>query len=1003
MATSLHYFFPTFALNHNSDTNIVWQQRGKQPAHSQQNTKQYQSQPEAPTVEPNLVPALPEPMPPSTASAATGDEVALFDRIKKYLGNKNTMTEFLKLCNLYSQDLIDKNLLVYRAQSFIGSNTELFSYFKQFLNYDGRDQVIENKARPAVTGRVNLNNCRALGQSYRHLPQRERFKQCSGRDELCNSVLNDEWVSHPTWASEDSGFIAHKKNTYEESLHRIEEERHDYDLHISSLERMIQFLEPLSQQIYTLDDSSRRQWHLDPDFAGQSGPIYQKMLGKIYGRDRASEVMQELISNPAWVIPVIIQRSRQVVESWKQTQREWEKVWRDQTQRMFFKSLDHQGISAKQSDKRQFQSKTLQNEVQYKYEEQKRSRLAGNHSIPNFQFQHHFIDEDVIFDAARLVLVYADQNHAIDLPRLQPFLKEFIPLFFGFDLEGFQERMDAKFTPTPNAEQEDAEDGATSEDASTATRGRRIEKDKRDLRRGVLDRGRSGKPRGDKDESASHSRASTPGAASATGPPEDQDMSDPSDEGSEPQAQTWIHYYTDAQGVRQRREIKPNEPYRRQIYNLYGNLPIYCFFRMFTILYERLVKLKASENVVRETIRRSREKKAASDLGMVDKDPSMFFADTSLNANYYVQTLGLFEELIRGDTEMPFIEDVLRRFYLQAGWQLFSFERMLSSLTRFAIAVLTTDGSKDRTTDILEVYKKDRRKEFTTHADELAYRRQVEKYVKDSDVYRIAYNVGERKAFVRLLKKDETTYDSVHEDGLLDPEQRWSYYVSSFTSLDPTEGVLQEEVQQPMLKRTRQLADEARNERPAKRVKTSIEKADGEQEAPESNERSTQQNGENAKVGESARVKPAGKVEDQVNGRERWDQIRSREHLGIRVDQESYKLVWPKPDTGAAEEWWVAVTPTGKAAEAPVAIEKDGASAQAENEPVNGAAEGGEKKDGAAGEHKDEHEEEHNFDEKFVMNNRWMKGLSRDEVDGKNTVFRRWVNDGDEGDVEMAG
>jgi hypothetical protein len=61
------------------------------------------------------------------------------------------------------------------------------------------------------------------------LQLQERQKTCSGRDELCNSVLNDEWASHPTWASEDSGFIAHKKNLHEEGLHRIEEERHDYD------------------------------------------------------------------------------------------------------------------------------------------------------------------------------------------------------------------------------------------------------------------------------------------------------------------------------------------------------------------------------------------------------------------------------------------------------------------------------------------------------------------------------------------------------------------------------------------------------------------------------------------------------------------------------------------------------------------------------------------------------------------------------------------------------
>lgn len=110
-------------------------------------------------------------MAPNSTTAATTDEVAFFDRVKKFIGNKSTMNEFLKLCNLFSQDLIDKNVLVFRVQNFIGSNLELFNWFKSFVGYDGKDQIIENRARP-VSGRVTLNNCRGLGPSYRYLPKR---------------------------------------------------------------------------------------------------------------------------------------------------------------------------------------------------------------------------------------------------------------------------------------------------------------------------------------------------------------------------------------------------------------------------------------------------------------------------------------------------------------------------------------------------------------------------------------------------------------------------------------------------------------------------------------------------------------------------------------------------------------------------------------------------------------------------------------------------------------
>ncbi|KAE9992788.1 hypothetical protein EG327_007712 [Venturia inaequalis] len=50
----------------------------------------------------------------------------------------------------------------------------------------------------SMNGKIHLSNCGGLGPSYLLLPKAETNKKCSGRDELCNSVLNNEWVSHPT-------------------------------------------------------------------------------------------------------------------------------------------------------------------------------------------------------------------------------------------------------------------------------------------------------------------------------------------------------------------------------------------------------------------------------------------------------------------------------------------------------------------------------------------------------------------------------------------------------------------------------------------------------------------------------------------------------------------------------------------------------------------------------------------------------------------------------------
>lgn len=121
---------------------------------------------------PTLVPALPEPLGPSHSLAATVEELGFFDRAKKSIGNKSAATEFLKLCNLFAQDLIDRATLIHRARSFLGGNPDLFKWFQTWVGYTDADTVIiENKER-IPSGRVLLSNCRALGPSYRLLPKR---------------------------------------------------------------------------------------------------------------------------------------------------------------------------------------------------------------------------------------------------------------------------------------------------------------------------------------------------------------------------------------------------------------------------------------------------------------------------------------------------------------------------------------------------------------------------------------------------------------------------------------------------------------------------------------------------------------------------------------------------------------------------------------------------------------------------------------------------------------
>jgi len=122
-------------------------------------------------VEPTLTPVLPEPVGPAPLSVSGHDDLSFFDRVKKHIGNRTAMTEFLKLINLYNLELITKDVLIYKANQFMGGNPDLLGMLRAMFEHSGEEEVIENRPEPP-TGKVSLSNCRGLGPSYRLLPKR---------------------------------------------------------------------------------------------------------------------------------------------------------------------------------------------------------------------------------------------------------------------------------------------------------------------------------------------------------------------------------------------------------------------------------------------------------------------------------------------------------------------------------------------------------------------------------------------------------------------------------------------------------------------------------------------------------------------------------------------------------------------------------------------------------------------------------------------------------------
>ncbi|KDN49104.1 hypothetical protein RSAG8_02457, partial [Rhizoctonia solani AG-8 WAC10335] len=356
------------------------------------------------------------------------------------------------MLNLFVQEIIDARTLVDRARHYL--NEELLVQFKEILGWDDRAVEIDNGlgeggpvAPPLDRPRVDLGICPKFGPSYRRLPQPEINLACSGRDAMCWEVLNDEWVSHPTWLSEESGFSTGKKNSFEEAMHKSEEERHEYDFNIEALLRTIAILEPIKARIDAMDPEKRATFTLDPHLGGQSRGIYQRVIKKVYDKAVGAEVIRALHENPAVAVRVVLDRLKQKEEEWKRAQREWNKVWREVEARNYYKSLDHQGANVKANDKKALTSKQLVLEAEARRKEGHKTR----HRMVDPTFRRveredgtpagmSFVVDDmsVVQDVMKLVLVYLDRSSGNvcapdEKKRVERFLRTVVPMVFMQD------------------------------------------------------------------------------------------------------------------------------------------------------------------------------------------------------------------------------------------------------------------------------------------------------------------------------------------------------------------------------------------------------------------------------------------------------------------------------------------------------------------------------------------------------------------------------------------
>ncbi|XP_057529106.1 paired amphipathic helix protein Sin3-like 3 isoform X2 [Amaranthus tricolor] len=204
---------------------------------------------------------------------------------------------------------------------------------------------------------LDLSNCERCTPSYRLLPKNYPIPMASHRTDLGAKVLNDHWVS-VTSGSEDYSFKHMRKNQYEESLFRCEDDRFELDMLLESVNITIKRVEDILDKINSNIIKTENPIRIEDHFTS----INLRCIERLYG-DHGLDVMDVLRKNAILALPVILTRLKQKQEEWARCRADFNKVWAEIYAKNYHKSLDHRSFYFKQHDTKSLSTKALLAEV----------------------------------------------------------------------------------------------------------------------------------------------------------------------------------------------------------------------------------------------------------------------------------------------------------------------------------------------------------------------------------------------------------------------------------------------------------------------------------------------------------------------------------------------------------------------------------------------------------------------------------------------------------------
>jgi len=396
------------------------------------------------------------------AAASLAKELTFFDKVKARLRNRETYNELIKCLNIFNSEVISKMELQSLVWDILGRYPDLHSGFCDFLarcegmdfelgdcgkGKDGKLSAKDMQKLKAISARekflsrpiseLDLSACDRCGPSYRCLPKSFPKAPASARTPLCHEHLNDNWVS-VTSGSEDYSFKAMRKNQYEESLFRCEDDRFELDMVLETTRATIDALAPIIEKLNSMPNEAASRFRT-PE--GALSPIHLRAIERLYGigTDQGHDIRRMILDYPAATAHVVMARLKQKDSEWKMMKSEITPVWVEVYDKNYNKSLDHRSFYFKQTDKKALSAKGMIGEIK-EVGEKKRSneqslsvgKHEGGNPSPDLTFTYN---DRKVHDDIYAVLKFSSREmmaseHA---ERVMKLWRDFVEPFFGIN------------------------------------------------------------------------------------------------------------------------------------------------------------------------------------------------------------------------------------------------------------------------------------------------------------------------------------------------------------------------------------------------------------------------------------------------------------------------------------------------------------------------------------------------------------------------------------------